>query len=121
MLKQDGLERPVTEMMLVRVYLVEDKEVMVLDGTAGFMPGSSAVRLLADRHQGVGADRIIVFTGTQEIPSFRVYTAKGEQQEMSAADYRVLARSKEDYELHVTEYFVGRLRQMDAIEESVAS
>ena len=117
---QDGLERPVTEMMLVRVYLVEDKEVMVIDGTAGFMPGPSAIRLLADRHHGIGADRIIVFTGTQEIPSFRVYTAKGEQQAMTAADYRVLARSKEDYELHVTRYFVGQLRQADALEESVA-
>ena len=107
-------------MMLVRVYLVEDKEVMVIDGTAGFMPGPSAIRLLADRHHGIGADRIIVFTGTQEIPSFRVYTAKGEQQAMTAADYRVLARSKEDYELHVTRYFVGQLRQADALEESVA-
>ena len=119
-MRQDGLERPVTEMMLVRVYLVEDKEVMVIDGTAGFMPGPSAIRLLADRHHGIGADRIIVFTGTQEIPSFRVYTAKGEQQAMTAADYRVLARSKEDYELHVTRYFVGQLRQADALEESVA-
>jgi diaminopimelate epimerase len=107
-------------MMLVRNYLVEDKEIMVLDGTAGFMPGAGAIRLLADRHQGIGADRIIVFTGTEEIPSFRVYTADGVQQEMTAEDYRVLSRSHEDFELHVTEYFVGQLRQADAVSVSVA-
>ena len=79
-------------MMLVRVYLVEDKEVMVLDGTAGFMPGSSAVRLLADRHQGVGADRVLVFTGTKAEPSLLVYTPEGEAAEAEPVDYRVLVR-----------------------------
>ena len=47
-------------MLLVRLYRVEDMEVMVMDGTQGFMPETDAVRLLASREFGVGADRVLV-------------------------------------------------------------
>lgn len=114
---QNVLERPVTEMMLVRSYLMEDKEVMMLDGTTGFMPGAAAIRLLASR-QGVGADRILVFTGTQEIPSFKVFTKDGVQEELTAADYRVLSRSQADYEIRLTDYFVRCMREADEVNES---
>ena len=115
----DDLERPVTEMMLVRSYLMEDKEVMMLDGTTGFMPGAAAIRLLASR-QGVGADRVIVFTGTQEIPSFKAFTSEGVQEELTAADYLVLSRSQADYEIRLTDYFVRCMREADTLNEAAA-
>lgn len=101
-------------MLLVRNYLVEGKEYMVLDGTSGFMPGSEAIRLLCSRFRGVGADRVIVFVGTEEIPSFKAFAANGVEEEMTAADYAVLARTKEDYEIRITDYFLEKLRAVDA-------
>ena len=76
--------------------------------------------MLSHRHEGIGADRSIVVAGPERTRSFRCYTADGVQQEMTAEDYRVLSRSHEDLELHVTEYFVGQLRQADAVSVSVA-
>ena len=76
----------VTGMMIVRIYKVEKQEYMVMDGTTGFMPGAAAIRLLAHRRFGVGADRVLVFTGSEEIPSFKAFTADGEEQEMQEAD-----------------------------------
>jgi len=106
-------------MMLVRSYLVEDKEIMVLDGTAGYMPGEAAIRLLTSR-QGVGADRVLVFTGTQEVPSFTAFTREGVREELTAADYRILSNSKVDYEIRLTDYFVSCLRAADAAAASAA-
>ena len=106
-------------MMLIRSYLVEDKEIMVLDGTAGFMPGAAAIRLLTGRH-GVGADRVLVFTGTEEIPSFKAYTKDGVMGEVTADDYRVLANSKPDFEIHLTDHFVSLMRDADEEHEVAA-
>ena len=85
-------------MMIVRIYKVEKQEYMVMDGTTGFMPGAAAIRLLAHRRFGVGADRVLIFTGSEEIPSFKAFTADGEEQEMQEADYAALAKVKEDME-----------------------
>lgn len=106
-------------MMLVRSYLVEDKEIMVLDGTAGYMPGEAAIRLLTSR-QGVGADRVLVFTGTQEIPSFTAFTKDGVREELTAADYCVLSHTKVNFEIRLTDCFVGRMREADAVDETAA-
>lgn len=106
-------------MMLIRSYLVEDKEVMILDGTAGFLPGREAIRLLAGR-QGVGADRVLVFTGTEEVPSFQAYTKEGIIDEVTAEDYRILANSKPDFEIRLTEYFVSLMREADEEKEAAA-
>ena len=106
-------------MMLIRSYLVEDKEVMVLDGTAGFLPGAAAIRLLTGR-QGVGADRVLVFTGTEEIPSFRAYTKEGILEEATAEDYRILANSRPDFEIRLTEHFVSLMRGADEESEAAA-
>ena len=77
----------VTGMMIVRIYQVEKQEYMVMDGTTGFMPGAAAIRLLAHRRFGVGADRVLVFTGSEEITSFKAFTADGEEQEMQERDF----------------------------------
>ena len=106
-------------MMLVRSYLVEDKEVMVLDGTTGFMPGAAAIRLLAGR-QGVGADRVLVFTGTQELPSFTAFSREGAVVELTADDYSILSRSRADYEIRLTDCFVAQMREADAEDEAAA-
>ena len=103
-------------MMIVRIYKAESKEYMVMDGTTGFMPGAGAIRLLTHRRYGVGADRVLVFTGSEEIPSFKAFTPEGEEEEMQAADYAVLAKVKEDFEVHLTNHFVGRMRLADAQE-----
>lgn len=97
-------------MMVVCVYKADNKEYMVMDGTQGFLPEAAAVRLLMHRRHGVGADRLLVFRGSEEVPSFVAFTPEGEQQELTSADYAVLSRSREDYEIHLTDHFLGRLR-----------
>ena len=68
------IETEATDMMEIKNYTTAEKEYMVLNGSAmRVMPGTAAIRLIADRHQGVGADRVLVFTGTHEEPSFLVY------------------------------------------------
>lgn len=110
----------VTGMMIVRIYRVENQEYMVMDGTTSFMPGAAAIRLLAHRRFGVGADRVLVFTGSEEIPSFKAFTADGEAQEMQEADYAALAKVKEDFEVHLTDSFVRRLRAADSAKMATA-
>lgn len=110
----------VTGMMIVRIYKVEKQEYMVMDGTTGFMPGAAAIRLLAHRRFGVGADRVLVFTGSEEIPSFKAFTADGEEQEMQEVDYAALAKVKEDFEVHLTDSFVRRLRAADSAKMAAA-
>lgn len=106
--------------MIVRIYKANGKEYMVMDGTTGFMPGSGAIRLLAHRRYGVGADRVLVFTGSDEVPSFKAFTAEGEEEEMQAADYAVLTQVREDFEVHLTNYFVGKMQLADCQETSAA-
>ena len=81
-------------MMMVMSYTVDGKEYLVLNASAegSFLPGMAGVRLLADRHQGVGADRVLVFTGTKAEPSLLVYTPEGEAAEAEPVDYKVLVR-----------------------------
>ena len=110
----------VTGMMIVRIYQVEKQEYMVMDGTTGFMPEAAAIRLLAHRRFGVGADRVLVFTGSEEIPSFKAFTADGEEQEMQESDYAALAKVKEDFEVHLTDSFVQRMRQADRAKMAAA-
>ena len=107
-------------MMLVQDFVVEDKEYMVLDGTAGFMPGEAAIRLLAHRRQGVGADRVLVFTGTDEVPSFVAFRADGTAEALTAEDYRVLSLSVPTCEIRLTEHFVQKMREADIAYENVA-
>ena len=80
-------------MMMVMSYTVDGKEYLVLNASAegSFLPGMAGV-LLADRHQGVGADRVLVFTGTKAEPSLLVYTPEGEAAEAEPVDYKVLVR-----------------------------
>ena len=101
-------------MLLVRLYRVEDKEVMVMDGTQGFMPETDAVRLLASREFGVGADRVLVYCGKQHKQGFRAFDADGCENELTAADVLLLSRQQADIEVRLTDYFVGRMRQADA-------
>ena len=110
----------VTGMMIVRICKVENQEYMVMDGTTGFMPGAAAIRLLAHRRFGVGADRVLIFTGSEEIPSFKAFTADGEEQEMQEADYAALAKVKEDFEVHLTDSFMRRLRAADSAKMAAA-
>ena len=138
-------------MMMIKNYTTAEKEYMVLNGsTMRDMPGAAAIRLLADRHQGVGADRVLVFTGTHEEPSFLVYAADGTQVAAEAMDYKILVRylagagiaanpaelakvfgdqafveafstpSVTRLEFHVTDAFVARMKDADAKAERMA-
>ena len=137
-------------MMEIKNYTTAEKEYMVLNGSAmRVMPGTAAIRLLADRHQGVGADRVLVFTGTHEEPSFLVYEADGTQAEPAAMDYKILVRYLAEegiaanpaelakvfgdqafveafstptitkLEFHVTDAFVAKMEAADAKEEQL--
>ncbi len=81
-------------MMVVFSYTMDGKEYLVLNASekGNFLPQAAGVRLLADRHQGVGADRVLVFTGTKEEPSLLVYTPEGEEVAPSQSDYKILVR-----------------------------
>lgn len=99
-------------MLVVKSYLVEEKEYMVIDVTADFMPGSAAIRLLANYREGVGASRIILRCGSEK-QSFVVYNADGTESTMTVTDYNVLARDKATLEIHLTNYFIEKLLAAD--------
>ena len=132
-------------MMVIKNYTTAEKEYMVLNGsTMQVMPGAAAIRLLANRRNGVGADRVLVFTGTHEEPSFLVYEADGTQVGAESMDYKIIVRylaeegiaanpaelakvfgdqafveafSTPDVtrlEFHVTDAFIERMREADA-------
>lgn len=104
-------------MMVIQDFVVGDKEYMIVNGTEGFMPGAAAIRLLAHRRLGVGADRVLVFTGTEEVPTFVAFSADGETEKLTAEDYSVLSLSRPTCEIHLTGYFVQCLREADEAEE----
>lgn len=137
-------------MMEIKNYTTAEKEYMVLNGsTMRVMPGAAAIRLLADRRQGVGADRVLIFTGTHEQPSFLVYEADGTQAEAESMDYKILVRYLAEegiaanpaelakvfgdqafveafstpqvtkIEFHVTDAFLAKMKAADAKEEKL--
>ena len=137
-------------MMEIKNYTTAEKEYMVLNGsTMRVMPGAAAIRLLAGRRQGVGADRVLIFTGTHEQPSFLVYEADGTQAEAESMDYKILVRYLAEegiaanpaelakvfgdqafveafstpqvtkIEFHVTDAFLAKMEAADAKEEKL--
>ncbi len=105
----------VTSMFSIQAYVVEDKEVMVLDGTQGFMPGTAAIRRLCSRWNGVGADRLILFTGTEQHPSFRAFEADGTECDLTAEDLKILSRTDCNLEIRLTDHFVGILQSLEEV------
>lgn len=107
-------------MLLVRLYRVEDKEVMVMDGSQEFMPGANAIRLLASRKSGVGADRVLVFCGTKKQQGFIAYDADGAECALTAADCDLVGRKQADCEVRLTDCFVEKMRRADDCELAAA-
>jgi len=81
----------VVAMMVVKNYVIHDVEYMVVNGIRDYMPGREGIRLLAHRRSGVGADRVILFTGSGQEPSFRLYGASGEMCVAGRDEYLILA------------------------------
>ena len=106
-------------MLLVRLYRVEDKEVMVMDGSQ-FMPETGAINLLASRESGVGADRVLVYCGRQHNHGFRAFSADGSETELTAEDVLLLSRQQADMEVRLTNYFVEQMRQADTAKLAAA-
>ncbi len=135
-------------MMVVRNYVIHGMEYMVVNGIRDYMPGREAIRLLAHRRSGVGADRVIVFTGSGQEPSFRLWGADGEICAAGKEEYLVLAhylRSEgiavnaaefvrylgdgilsvtgeklSTIEIRITESFLAKLRDRDEASSAVA-
>ena len=105
-------------MLLVKSFLAEGKEYMVLDGRQGFMPGPAAVQLMMDRMLGIGGDRLLVIAGSAEHSRLLVYLADGTAVPAGAKE-QVLLRRRADFELRMTDSFVSRLREADEAEESL--
>ena len=78
-------------MRILKDYIYENIEYLVTDGRDGFNPSADGIRMLASRKVGVGADKIIVFHGSAECPSFTVYDADGNKVEASREDVLVFA------------------------------
>ena len=100
-------------MLLTDVFIIDDKEIMIIDAKKGFVPSSGSVRILADRRLGVGADRILVVLNAGALVEYRVYNQTGELVNMTAADYKALASKVPAFEVHLTDYFVDVLRQTE--------
>ena len=105
-------------MMLVESFLAEGKEYMVLDGRQGFMPGPAAVRLLMDKKAGLGGDRLLVMTGSNDHSHLMAFLPDGTVVPAGAWE-QVLLRAKADFEFRVTEHFVSQLREADEETESL--
>lgn len=105
-------------MLLVRSFLAEGKEYMVLDGRQGFMPGPAAVQLMMDRMLGIGGDRLLVIAGGAEHSRLLVYLADGTAVQAGAREQAMLRR-KADFEFRVTDSFVSRLREADEADGSM--
>lgn len=108
-------------MVELHAYLADGRQILMMDGTQGFMPDAMSARMLCDKVDGIGADRLIVFTGTEEVPSFTAYRADGTQENLTAEDYAVLSRVEADYEVTLTDYYVGRLLCMASKENETAA
>lgn len=134
--------------MVVRNYLVNNVEYMVVNGMRDYMPGREAIRLLAHRRKGIGADRVMVFTGSGQAPSFRLYGADGRSCTAGREEYLVLAhylrkegiavnatelvkflgddalaagwKELQSFEIHLTDSFLARLRERDEASSAVA-
>lgn len=100
-------------MMLARGFLAEGKEYLVLEGNLGFMPGSAAIRLLMDRNEGAGADRVLISAGIK----VQAFLPDGQMVPLSARDQQVLGRARADYELRLTDWFVSLMREADEAAE----
>ena len=96
-------------MLLTEVFIIDNKEIMIIDAKKGFIPSASSVRILADRRLGVGADRILVVLNTGAGAEYRVYNRAGELVNMTAADYKALASKIPAFEVRLTDYFVDVL------------
>ena len=135
-------------MIVVRNYVVNDVEYMVVNGMRDYMPGREGIRLLAHHQRGVGADRIMVFMGSDQAPSFRLYEANGMRCEADRNAYLVLAHylRKEgigvnatelvrylgdealvaggehlpSFEIHLTDVFLSKVRERDEASSAVA-
>ena len=123
-------------MMVVRNYIIDGFEYMVIDAQ-DFMVSRDAVRLMANRREGVGADEVLAFTGTDTQPSFVAFSANGDIKAPSRDNYRAMLLYMRDrqitpnleefnlalgamnlarevqpvtrLEIHLTESFVSRL------------
>ena len=131
-------------MKVGKKYIVDSVEYLVLDGTSGRMPGQAGLELLADRGLGVGAEYVMVFTGTEQEPSFLLYRSDGQRTETGREAYGVLARYLRDnrlapnvsemvhylgeralaagtgqeiscVEVRMTEFFWGQVLRMDSV------
>ena len=74
-------------MQIVTNFLFEGVEYMIYEAV-GYIPGAAGIELLCSRKYGIGADRMLLFTGSQSEPSFRVFASSGE--EVTAAERDVL-------------------------------
>lgn len=135
-------------MMIVKSFTLDNVEYMVCDSTKGYVPMAAGIELLANRRLGVGADRVMIFTGTKQEPSFCLYYADGTQIVPERRDYLVfacylkaegiaanaaeMAKALGDqaildvqglqlasFEAHVTEAFCDKLRVLDAKAETM--
>ncbi len=86
------------EMKTGKLYSINHKEYLVLDGTSDLMPDHDGRQLLSNRSRGVGADYFMVFTGTDREPSFLLYGADGAAVQPGHEAYRVLARYLHDHQ-----------------------
>ena len=78
-------------MKIVKSYEVQDREYLLLSrqGWQGGCWSSTGIAMLC---QAIGGDRVILFTGTHEKPSFHVYAQDGSEQAPQVLDYRMLVR-----------------------------
>ena len=65
---------------------------VIISGPAVAAISTAAARALCDRHRGVGADGVLLVTGTPDAPSMRVINADGSEPEMCGNGLRCIAK-----------------------------
>lgn len=103
-------------MLLMQDFVVGGKEYLVMDSMSSFRPGAAAIRLLAHRRDGVGADRVLLRIGHQADAreAFVAFRADGTAGKVTAEDLQVLLHAVPSCEMRLTASFVQRLREADA-------
>ena len=116
-------------MWIVRNYILQGVEYMVCDGQSGYVPGMAGMELLADRCQGVGADRILLLDEPGAEP-LQAFEADGSSAVLQPEDFCVAdcARAADigsevsmSFEAHVTAAFCRRMAACDQKSSALAS
>ncbi|MDQ0203149.1 hypothetical protein [Pectinatus haikarae] len=124
-------------MQIVMNYVFRGIEYMVYEAQE-YVPGAAGIRLLGSRRYGIGADRILIMDNLSPNSNFQIFTADGNEIAAAEQDYLIVEHHRKmqkstmqnigriaeneflSFEIHLTECFVGRLKEADVQSRIIA-